>query len=156
LSFRRGSGLYGKRPTEEEAMTTATVTVPRRESRGVNIALWALQALLALAFVSAGLVKLGGQQVQVDLFAEIGAGQWLRYVVGVLEVAGGVGVLVRRLSGLAALGLAGLMLGAVVTNVAVIGVSPLVPAAFLVLAALVAWGRRAETSTLPKLLRRSA
>jgi uncharacterized membrane protein len=46
------------------------------------------------------------------MFATIGIGQWFRYVVGALELAGAVGVLIPRLSGLAALGLIGLMAGA--------------------------------------------
>jgi putative oxidoreductase len=40
----------------------------------------------------------------VEMFANIGIGQWFRYVVGALEVAGAAGVLVPRVSGLAALG----------------------------------------------------
>ena len=34
--------------------------------------------------------KLAGDPVMVDMFADIGAGQWLRYLVGALEVAGGL------------------------------------------------------------------
>lgn len=80
--------------------------------------------------------------------AEVGAGQWLRYVVGGLEVAGALGVLVPRLSGLAALGIAALMAGAAVTSVFVLGVSPVVPLALMVVAGLVAWFRRASVQAL--------
>ena len=36
----------------------------------------------------------------VEMFATIGIGQWFRYVVGVLELAGAARVLLPRLSGL--------------------------------------------------------
>jgi hypothetical protein len=90
----------------------------------------------------------------VDLFDKIGFGQWFRYVVGTLEVAAVVGLLVPRLAGLAALGLVGLMVGAVATEL-LIGGNPVSALAFGVLAALVAWGRLDETrALLRRLLRR--
>ncbi|PZA21048.1 DoxX family protein [Modestobacter versicolor] len=81
---------------------------------------------LAVVFLAAGLSKLAGAPELVDLFDDIGAGQWLRYLVGVCEVAGAVGLLVPRLTRPAALGLTALMVGATVVNVAVLQVSPLV------------------------------
>ena len=116
--------------------------------RALNLTLWALQALLAFQFAAGGLLKLSGDPTMVDMFAAIGAGQWFRYVVGVLEVAGAVGLLVPRLSGLAALGLVGLMVGAAATNVLVLGTSPVLPLAFLLMSVLVAWGRWPQTKTL--------
>ena len=91
----------------------------------------------------------------VSMFDLIGAGQWLRYVVGALEVAGAVGVLVPRLSALAAAGLALLMIGATITNLTVLEASPSSPLVLLVLAALVVWADRrrsprpSEKSPLP-------
>jgi putative oxidoreductase len=78
-----------------------------------------LQALLALQFVYGGVLKVIGDPATVEMFATIGIGQWFRYLVGTLELAGGVGVLIPRLSGLAALGLVCLMVGATMTNVSV-------------------------------------
>lgn len=82
------------------------------------------------------------------MFADIGMGQWFRFVVGSLELAGAVGVLVPRLSGLAAIGLACLMVGAALTNVAVLDASPLLPLVLLAVGALVAWGRWPRTRVL--------
>ena len=118
----------------------ATREVP--VARPVNVALWVLQAALALQFAAGGLAKLAGAPELVELFASIGAGQWLRYVVGVLEVAGAVGLLVPRLWRLAALGLAALMVGATVTNLFVIHERPWLPVGLLLVAAVIAWGRR--------------
>lgn len=80
----------------------------------------------------------------VDLFDAVGAGQWLRYVVGVLEVAGAIGLLIPRLCGLAALGLSGLMAGAAITNIFALGASPGIPLGYLLVAAVIAWFRRAS------------
>jgi uncharacterized membrane protein YphA (DoxX/SURF4 family) len=109
---------------------------------------------LAFQFAGAGFLKLTGAPEMVELFADIGAGQWLRYAVGVLEVAGTVGLLVPPLSGLAALGLAALMGGAAVTNQFVIGESPWLPIILLLASALIAWGRRSWTRALVDRLRR--
>jgi uncharacterized membrane protein len=97
---------------------------------------------LALQFAAGGLAKLAGAPELVDLFARIGAGQWLRFVVGALEVAGAVGLLVPRLAGRAALGLAALMVGATLTNLFVIHERPWLPVGLLLVAAVIAWGRR--------------
>ena len=78
----------------------------------------------------------------LQLFDAIGAGQGLRYVVGALELAGAIGVLVPRLCGLAAIGLALLMIGASITNVVVLGVSPAFTLLLFVLAAFTVWLRR--------------
>lgn len=115
--------------------------VPGTRGLAVNIALWVLQAALALQFAFAGFLKVSGAPAMVDLFAAIGAGQWMRYFVGAVEIAGAVGILIPLLSGLAALGLAALMAGATVTNLFVIDDPPWIPIAALVMAALVAWGR---------------
>lgn len=109
--------------------------------RALNIALWVLQVILALMFAMAGLAKVFGDQAMVEMFAIISIGQWFRYVVGALEIAGALGVLIPRLSGLAALGLGCLMVGASLTNLFVLGASPVLPIALLVVSALVAWGR---------------
>ena len=116
--------------------------------RVFSVALWALQVLLALQFAMAGLAKVFGDAAMVEMFAAIGVGQWFRYAVGALELAGALGVLIPRLSGLAALGLIGLMAGATLTNVLVLGTSPLLPIALMLVSALVAWGRWPRTRTL--------
>jgi putative oxidoreductase len=99
-------------------------------------------------FAMAGLSKVFGDPAMVEMFATIGVGQWFRYVVGALEIAGAVGVLIPRLSGLAALGLVCLMAGATFTNLFVLGASPLLPVGLLLASALVAWGRWPRTKTL--------
>lgn len=116
--------------------------------RVLNLTLWLFQVLLAFQFAAGGWLKLSGDPAMVDMFAAIGAGQGFRYVVGVLEIAGAVGLLIPRLSGPAALGLVGLMVGASATNVLVLGTAPWLPLAFLLMSVLVAWGRLPQTKVL--------
>lgn len=126
-------------------MRTASAAGRRRV---LKVALWALQVLLAVVFAMAGLSKVFGDPAMVDMFATIGVGQWFRYLVGMLEISGAVGVLIPRLSALAALGLACLMVGATLTNLFALGVSPLPTVGLLVASALVAWGRSPQTGGL--------
>lgn len=131
----------------EATTETGGASTPPRTTRGrtLGVALWALQVLLALQFAAGGFLKLVGDPAMVEMFATIGAGQWFRYLVGGLEIAGALGLLIPRFSGPAALGLFGLMAGAAATNALVLGTSPLLPLVLLLLAALVAWGRRERT-----------
>lgn len=118
--------------------------------RAVNITLWVLQVLLAALFVVAGLVKLAGVQEEVDAFAEIGLGQWFRYLTGVVELVGAIGLLIPRLCGLAALGLAGVMVGAVIVHLTVLppATFALFPAFLGVVLGLIVWGRWTRTRAL--------
>jgi putative oxidoreductase len=124
-------------------MTSTTTATPK--SRAAHRALWVLQILMGVFFVVASATpKFSGDPYAVQIFTEIGAGQWFRYLVGAIEVAGGIGLMVPRLAGPAAVGLMGLMVGAAYTQAAVLGAPPMVtsPIIFFVLAAVIAWGRR--------------
>jgi uncharacterized membrane protein YphA (DoxX/SURF4 family) len=113
-----------------------------------------LRVLLAIEFAGGGLMKLGGAESMVTLFADIGAGQWFRYVVGVLEIAGAVGLLIPLVAGVAAVGLAALMTGALVTRAGVLGGTPAIEVVFLIATAGIAYDRRAEIRSLARRLPR--
>ncbi|WP_222193717.1 DoxX family protein [Modestobacter italicus] len=103
--------------------------------------LLALRIGLAAVFAAAGLAKLGGEPAVVGMFDDIGASAWLRFLVGALEVAGAVGLLVPRLVAAASLGLAGLMVGATVTNLVVLDTSPALTVLLGLVAGMIAWAR---------------
>ncbi|MEQ7125906.1 DoxX family protein [Actinopolymorpha sp. B11F2] len=129
---------------------------PASRPRAVTIALWAGQILLGVFFVAAAAVpKLVGDQIAVEMFDHIGLGQWFRYLVGILELAGGIGLLIPRLAGLAALGLVGVMVGATFTSVFVLdaGITSITPAILGVLVGLIAWARWSEVKALLALVR---
>lgn len=113
---------------------TAVAAQVRSRPQSRTVLSWVLRVALALVFAGAGAGKLAGTPEMVAMFAEIGAGQWLRHLVGALEVAGAVGVLVPRLAGTAALGLAALMVGATLTNLLVLQATVGLPLALLLVA----------------------
>ena len=84
------------RETGTVGQTPSTRVIRRRVP---NIALWALQTLLAIMVAMAGLAKVFGDPAMVEMFATIGVGQWFRYLVGALEIAGAVRVLVPASAG---------------------------------------------------------
>ena len=133
-------------------MTTFTASpadTPVRRSGwtgAARIGLWAVRIVLSAQFVVGGVLKLTADPPMVAMFDDIGAGQGLRLLVGVCEVAGGVGLLVPRLFRLAATGLVLLMVGAAVTNVVALQISPAVPLVLLVLATVVAVARTRKGS----------
>ena len=139
--------------TAQTARTAPSATAVRGMRRK---ALWIAQILLAaFLLIASGLPKLMGQADAVESFEQIGWGQWFRYVTGVVEVAGAIGLLIPRLAGLAAAGLIGLMAGAILTQILVLDPAwSAMPAAFAVVFAAIAWDRRAETRELLRSLKR--
>jgi hypothetical protein len=121
-------------------------------SRGLNVALWIVQGLLALNFAGAGIWKL------VTPIPELASKMpWMGevspaflYTTAVFDLLGGLGVLLPsatrikpELAVLAALGCVALMLGAIVFHVSR-GEGANTPFNFILIALslFVAWGRR--------------
>jgi uncharacterized membrane protein YphA (DoxX/SURF4 family) len=117
----------------------------------MNLVVWVLQVLLALAFLMAGVMK--ATQPRQKLATSMG---WVEdfsdntvRTIGVLELLAGVGLLLPAMTGvatvlvpLAAVGLVLLMLGAAITHrrrgeLPMIGIN----AVLLLLAVVVAWAR---------------
>lgn len=76
-----------------------------------------LPVVLSLVFLASGGAKLAGLEFEIVAFERWGYPLWFMYFTGVVEVAGGIGLLIRRFSALAAAGLATMMIGAVATHV---------------------------------------
>jgi putative oxidoreductase len=111
---------------------------------------WTLQVLGALLFINFGFGKVAGTNAgAIDTFEQIGLGQWLRVVVGSLELLGAIGLLVPALAGLAGACLAALMVGAISVELFVVDDgSVTTPLICLVVVAAVAVLRR-HTLTVP-------
>jgi uncharacterized membrane protein len=136
---------------------SAVPTINR--GRAVTIALWTGQILLAAFFALVAIPKLVGDPTTVATFETIGFGQWFRYLTGACELGGAIGLLIPRLSGLAALGLVGVMAGATATNLFL--VPDMAPAAVAtvilgVVFVLIARARRPETKALVATVSRRA
>lgn len=106
--------------------------------------LWTLQLALAAVFLNAAWRKFTGHEVPLATFQSLGMDPWFRYMTGMLEFADAIGLLIRPLSGLAALGLACVIIGAIVTHLFFVPDS-IVPAfALLVALCVVSAGRLRE------------
>src|SRR5712664_4163404 len=106
-------------------------------SRGRVVGAWIVQGLLAAAFLAAGGAKLAGVPMMVQIFDQIGMGQWFRVVTGLVEVAGAVALLVPGLAGLGAT-----MFFAVLTHLFILQSSAMPALILLTLNVLVVWLRR--------------
>jgi len=74
--------------------------------------LWAVIVLTAVAFLGGGIGKLMGVPMMHQSFATLGLPVLFGYFIGACEVAGAIGLFIRKLSALAAAGLAVIMVGA--------------------------------------------
>src|SRR4029450_1599824 len=131
-----------------QVLTQGTQSALGSTAKIVNIVMWVLQIAAAGMFLMVGFLKLSGNPQLVALFEAIGLGQWLRSLTGTLEVAGAGLLLVPRFSGLGALMLFGVMIGAIITHLFIVGGNPLMAIIFLIVTGVVAWGRRQRTLSL--------
>jgi putative oxidoreductase len=121
-------------------MNAKTQTLPKFAG-GVNILLWILQVLIAVVFLMAGFIKLSGDPKMVEAFANIGLGQWFRYLTGAIEIGSALMMLVPRTILVGALLLICTMFGAIATHLFVIGDSPLVTFILLLFNVVIFLGR---------------
>jgi uncharacterized membrane protein YphA (DoxX/SURF4 family) len=112
---------------------------------------WIAIGLGVLAYASAGTAKVLGVEQMAQSFTHFGLPLWFMTFIGLSEVAGAIGLLIRRLSTWAALGLAIIMIGAVVLHLRYDGVAEASPAAvLLLLMSYVAWQRRSAALGLAR------
>ena len=125
-------------------MTATTISAPR--GRTTTIVLWVLQVLAAAAFLAAGSFKLIAAPQMVEIFQHIGIGQWFRIVTGVVEVVGGIALLIPAVAAFGGLLLATTMVFATLTHLFVIGGNPLPAIVLFAITATIAWLRRDRIS----------
>ncbi len=108
--------------------------------RKSRIAVGVLRAVLAIAFLAIGAAKLTGSQGTVGWFAQLGWGQWFRYLTGLLDIVGALLLFASRSTCYGALLLACTIgTATVLTVVFSLHQSPLVPFVLTLLAASLAW-----------------
>ena len=143
--------------TAASASSRPVVIAESATARGrrARIALRGLQVLLALFYVIASaLPKLIAHPTAAEGFAEMGWGSTGMYIIGALELAGGIALLIPVLQSVAAMALSGLMVGAfVVTLTYFNGENAATPLILIVPLALIAWARRGHNAELLRLVR---
>ena len=108
------------------------------------VAAWIIALILAISFCSGGFFKLFPNDSMVARFAAWGYAAWFVYVIGVIEVGGGVLVLHPRTAFWGGALLAIEMIGATLTHL-VTGIgSPLFALIYLILAIGLIWLRRPQ------------
>ena len=130
-------------------MSLAAASTP---ARWTSVSLWVVRGLLALAFAGAGGAKLYGVPMMVQEFEHIGLGQWFRYLTGTLELLGAFLILAPSLVAFGALLLIGIMIGAIITHLFVIGGTAVPALVLLVLSAIVAYAKRGQVASLANIL----
>jgi uncharacterized membrane protein YphA (DoxX/SURF4 family) len=118
--------------------------IPMAENGKVKrILLWLVSALLALLFAFAGGFKLANPAQAGEQFVKFGYPGWFATLIGVIELVGGLLLLVPRVAAYAAGAIAVVMAGAVFTHLRA-GEVPqsLFPLGLLILAVLVGLARR--------------
>jgi uncharacterized membrane protein YphA (DoxX/SURF4 family) len=88
-----------------------------------GLGIWLIRAAVAFVFISSGLEKfgIGPGQEWVRIFDKIGLGVWFRYFTGVLEVAGGLLLMIPYASKIGAGLLILCMAGAIACHIFVLG-----------------------------------
>lgn len=111
-------------------------------SRAKVIVTWVLSGLIALVMLMAGGSKLQGTEEQIKNFAALGYPAWFLYVTGIIEVVGGILLVIPKTAVFGVLLLGATMVGAVVSLLKVgdVGHAP-IPLAFLLVIALIGWLR---------------
>lgn len=103
----------------------------------MKYAIWIAMGLVTLVMLMGGSAKLTGNPMALQSFADLGLPGWFGTFIGVCEVAGAIGLWLRRTSMLAAIGIALIMVGAVYYHIAFPPITAGVPA--LVVLALSTW-----------------
>lgn len=103
---------------------------------------WAAMAIVTLVMVMGGGAKLMGNEFAHKSFADLGLPGWFGYFIGACELAGGIGIWLRKTSMWAAAGVAAIMAGAVYYHYAFPPISAAVPALVVLACALFVVSRR--------------
>jgi len=119
------------------------------------IGAWVAQGLLAAAFLAAGGAKLAGVPVMIQIFDQIGFGQWFRIVTGVVEVVGAGALLIPGFALVGAAWLGATMFFAVLTHLVMLHSSPAPALVLLALNVLVVWLRRDQLASTMAMFRRA-
>ena len=134
-------------------MTNTAILQPAPKS--ISKAVWTLQIVVACIYLAAATAKLAGVPMMVDVFRQIGLGQWFRYFTAAVEITGAIALLFPRFSVAGAVLLATTMACAIVAHVAILHTNPAPPIVLGLLDVAVIWLRRDQLAELLVGLRNS-
>jgi putative oxidoreductase len=126
----------------------SVASIGNEQVRSRRIGVWTLQIVVALAFLAAGAAKLAAAPFMVQLFDQVGIGQWFRIVTGVVEIGGAAALLHPRLAAFGGLWLAVTMFFGVLTHLFVLHTSPAPAIVLGLLNLVIAYLRRDDLVSL--------
>ncbi|MDP5311264.1 DoxX family protein [Streptomyces poriferorum] len=137
------------------ASASASAATGRR-GRGA-VALSVSRYVLALFLGFSGIAKLIAHESAIESFDRMGWSHGAMYVIGGLETAGAVALLIPVLAGVAAIAFCGLLAGASVVQLTLLDPpNAVMPAVLVVVMVLIARDRRDGTAALVARVRRGA
>jgi len=111
-----------------------------------------IQGILAAAFVAAATAKLMGTPMMIQVFDDIGLGQWFRIVTAWVEILGAIALLTPGFAAFGALWLAATMFFATLTHLLILHTSAAPAVGLLALNLAVVWLRREQLERVRALL----
>lgn len=90
--------------------------------KSLVIVLWGCRILVSLILLQTLYFKFTAHPESVLLFTKLGVEPWGRIALGCIELLVGIGLLIPRLSLLASFGAVGILSGAILTHLAIIGI----------------------------------
>jgi putative oxidoreductase len=91
-------------------------------TRNKQIALWGCRIVTSVILLQTLYFKFSGHEESVMLFTKLDVEPWGRIALGCIELVVGIGLLIPRTSLLAAFAAVGILGGAVMTHLAIIGI----------------------------------
>lgn len=149
------SPAAGPVPAPASASASDSAATGRR-GRGA-VALTVSRFVLALFLGFSGIAKLIAHESAIESFDRMGWSHGAMYVIGGLETAGAVALLIPVLAGVAAIAFCGLLAGASVVQLTLLDPpNAVMPAVLIVVMVLIARDRRDGTAALIARVRRGA
>ncbi|MEV0580123.1 DoxX family protein [Streptomyces sp. NPDC050392] len=140
-------------PASEGPVSGASAAGRGRGAVALNVARYALALFLGFS----GIAKLIAHESAVESFGRMGWSHAAMYVIGGLETAGAVALLIPLLAGVAALAFCALLTGASVVQLTLLDPpNAVMPAVLVVVMVLIARDRREGTAALVARFRRGA
>jgi putative oxidoreductase len=112
--------------------------------------LWAVIGLTSAAFLAGGIGKLMGVEMMHKSFATLGLPVFFGYFIGTCEVAGAFGLFIKKLSALAAAGLAIIMAGAMYYHIMYDPQTFIAAAVLFVFALIILFARKKDSTFFSK------
>jgi putative oxidoreductase len=125
-------------------MAEVKLLVEERRDRLDILATWLPRIALAMVFVSVGKQKFEAQGLWVRLFNGIGFGTWFRYLTGVMQVGGGLLLLIPRTAAIGFILVGCTMVGAVIYWFTTSPFGAIIPGGLLLVIVGVGWSEVAR------------